>query len=331
MLCPATRLENRKEITKKCILAGVFATYVAAPPLTALAGVCGAQHASSARGGRAATLENHVQDDLLGERRNTREISIDNIHHGQATCPETLYLREVLDQVPGARLSHWAEKEGLVPTLRDGVPCMENEDGSLLLIHVPVVLRVGVIQRVHFGRYLGHFGKKTIRGIRTRFLWGLLSSAVKKILRTCIHCWSQSRGVLKSQVPLGELPLGWPGDILAMDFFGPLPTTMPWARDVLVCIDHFSRWVELAALSRLREEEVMAFLRDIWIPHHGVPKVVLSDNGPQFIAEVLRSLCGSIGARTIYRSPCYPQGDSVELSVREAYEDTQGSSKRLRV
>ena len=96
-----------------------------------------------------------------------------------------------------------------------------------------------------------------------------------------------------------------------MDIFGPLPTTRSAERWVLVCIAHFSRWLELAALSRVRGDEVMAFLRDVWTPHYGVPRIVLSDNGPQFIAEVLRNLCESIGARKIYSSPYCPQGNSV--------------------
>ena len=108
-----------------------------------------------------------------------------------------------------------------------------EEDGGLRLIHVPVVFRVTVIQRPHFGPYSGHLGKKkTIRGIRRRFKRGNLSRDVKKVLRTCIQCWSQSRGALKSQVPLGKLPIG---DILAMDIFGPLPTARSGARYVLVC------------------------------------------------------------------------------------------------
>ena len=38
---------------------------------------------------------------------------------------------------------------------------------------------------------------------------------------------------------------------------------------------------------------------------------MLSYNEPQFIAEVLRNLWESIGARTTYNSPYYPQGNSV--------------------
>ncbi|KAL8430976.1 hypothetical protein Efla_003967 [Eimeria flavescens] len=35
---------------------------------------------------------------------------------------------------------------------------------------------------------------------------------------------SATIGHLKSQIPQGKLPIGWPGDILALDIFGPFPT-----------------------------------------------------------------------------------------------------------
>ena len=98
---------------------------------------------------------------------------------------------------------------------------------------------------------------------------------------------------------------------MAMDIFGPLPTARSGARYILVCIDHFTRWVELTPLKRIREEEVVEFLRDRWITQHGVPRVIISDNGRQFIAEVVRNLCESIGARKIYSSPYHPQGNSI--------------------
>ncbi|KAL8434698.1 hypothetical protein Efla_007643 [Eimeria flavescens] len=69
-------------------------------------------------------------------------------------------------------------------------------------------------------------------------------------------------------------------------------------------IDHLSRWVELKrALPHVREEEAFALLRDVWIPHHEVPRVVLSDNGPQFIAEVVKLLCRSQDMQLAVSSP----------------------------
>lgn len=305
---------------------GAFVAVALTPLALALAGVAGDQHAFSAGGGREVILQTHVPDEMPGERRRTREISLNNIREGQLTCPETILLHQVLDGVPGAKLPRWAEKEGLMPTLRDGVICMEKENGNVRLVHLPIVFRTGVIQRMHYGPYSGHFGKKkTIRKIRARFIWGTLSRDVKKVLRTCIHCWSQTRGNHASRIPAAKLPIGWPGDILAMDIFGPLRKARSGARYVLVCIDHFSRWVEMAAFPCIREQEVAQFLRDVWIPHHGVPRVVLSDNGPQFIAEMLRMLCESIGARKIYSSPYYPQGNSICESFMRTVKKALGA------
>ena len=100
--------------------------------------------------------------------------------------------------------------------------------------------------------------------------------------------------------PQAKLPLGWPGDVLAMDVFGLLSTARSGARFVLACIDHFSRWIEVIALARVTEGQVVKPLRDVWTHHHGVPRLILSDNGPQFISEVLRNLSVSIGERKIY-------------------------------
>ena len=66
-------------------------------------------------------------------------------------------LRRALDQVPGAELPMWAEKEGFKPALRGGVLLMEDDEGTVKLVHVPVILRVWVIQRAHYGPYTGHF------------------------------------------------------------------------------------------------------------------------------------------------------------------------------
>ena len=162
---------------------------------------------------------------------------------------------------------------------------------------------------MHCGPSTGHFGRrKTIRGIRTRLIWGTLSRDVRKALHTCIHCWKQTGGRLHSQVPQAKPPLGWPGEVPALYAFGPLSTARSGARLILVCMDHFSRWVEMTALARATKDHVVKFLRDVWIPHHGMPRLILSDNGRQFISEVLRNLSESTGARKTYSAAHHPEG-----------------------
>ena len=96
-----------------------------------------------------------------------------------------------------------------------------------------------------------------------------------------------------------------------MDVFGPLSTARSGERFILVCIDHFSRWVEMIALARVTEDQVVKLLRDVWIPHHDVPRLIISDNGPQFISEAVLNLSESIGTPKIYSTAYHPQGNSI--------------------
>ena len=99
-----------------------------------------------------------------------------------------------------------------------------------------------------------------------------------------------------------------------MDLFGPLPKTDRGATIILVLIDHFTRWAEPIAVKRAEVPDVVACLRDIWTRRHGVRAVLLSDNGPQFVAAVLRDFCANVGIRKNYSTPYRPQGNSGEES-----------------
>lgn len=242
-----------------------------------------------------------------------------NIRQGQATWPEMILLKQVLDRIPDTKLPLCAEKERLYLTLKDGVLCLENEQGTIRLVHVLKIFRMGVIHRAHYKSYSAHFGKKKMVGaIRTRFIWGTLSRDVKKVLRTCIHCWSQAKEHLHSQVPQVRFPIRWPRDIMAVDIFGLRATARSDAHYILGCINHFTRYFKLIFFERIKEEEVVEFLRDRRITQHEVPRVILSDKKRQFIAEVARKLCAFIGARKIHSSPCDPQGNSVCKSFMKA-------------
>ena len=102
------------------------------------------------------------------------------IQEAQALCHETIALRQYLDNVPGAELPKWVRAAGLRPVLRDGVLCLAKcdkvRDEKPARIHVPVHLRVALIQGLDAGRHAGHFGrKKTLAKLQQRYFWGAMS------------------------------------------------------------------------------------------------------------------------------------------------------------
>ena len=250
------------------------------------------------------------------ERQKPLPPGAESIKEAQAVCPECIALVQYINNVPGAELPAWVQRAGLKPVLRDGVLCLaswktnggeERPDR----IFVPTHLRVPLVQRVHAERYAGHMGKKkTLAKLRLRYLWGTMTADVDKVTKTCVQCWQYARGGPR-EIPMRTLPRGWPGEVVAMDLFGPLPRTARGATVILVMIDHFTRWAEPVALRKAEVSDVVACLLEVWMPRHGVPAILLSDNGPQFVAAVLKDFCASTGVRKMYSTPYHPQGNSV--------------------
>ena len=237
------------------------------------------------------------------------------IREAQKWCPETLALQQYLDRVLGAELPTWVQAGHLKPVLRDGVLCLAQQESSddprPDRIHVPVHLRVPLIRRIHTDKVTGHHGyKKTVALLKERYLWGSMCADVAKVLKTCMQCWRYVKGGPR-KLPLKSIPKGWPGEVLAMDIFGPLPLTKDGNQYVLVFIDHFTRFVELVALKNMAAKNVVAALTNVWMPRHGVPERLLSDNGTHFTAKIVCDFCTNAGVRKIFSTPYHPQGNSV--------------------
>ena len=49
-------------------------------------------------------------------------------------------------------------------------------------------------------------------------------------------------------------------------------------------VDYYSTWVEYRKLTSLTSEHTIEVLKEMF-PTHGIPDLILTDNGPQFSAE----------------------------------------------
>lgn len=293
---------------------------------------CWGQHnAFLAGGGAAAIRSKSVPRTAVseGDKRPDTEAGQETIRYLQKSDAECIEVRQYMAGIAGARLPSWALRANLAPTDVDGVLCLKSTEpqhhDKAPLILLPQAARIAIVQRMHLGPEAGHFGrKKTLARIRNRYVWGTMARDVAKVLRTCSQCWQQAKDGAR-MLPYRTLPRGWPGEVIAMDLFGPLPVTRTGFSLILVIVDHFSRWVDLTALRRAEALDVVNILKERWIPQHGVPRLILSDNGPQFIAEILERLCKSIGARKIFSTPYHPQGNSVVESFMRTLKKALGA------
>ena len=62
-------------------------------------------------------------------------------------------------------------------------------------------------------------------------------------------------------------------------------------RYILVCVDHFTSWVEAMPMKTITANEVIEKFVHIVISRHGCPEKLISDQGTQFTSSVFKQLC----------------------------------------
>jgi transposase InsO family protein len=63
----------------------------------------------------------------------------------------------------------------------------------------------------------------------------------------------------------------------------------------------------------------LLFLKEVW-KHHGTPRVVVSDRGPQFIAGFMRELYKLLGIKLALSMAYHPQTNSQTERVKQVLE-----------
>lgn len=78
-------------------------------------------------------------------------------------------------------------------------------------------------------------------------------------------------------------------------------------RWILVCVDYLTRYVETTALPSATASEVAHFFLHSIILRHGAPRVVISDRGRQFTADIVEELLRLCGSQYRHSTPYHPQ------------------------
>ena len=159
-----------------------------------------------------------------------------------------------------------------------------QHNGSRLLLVPPPSERQELVRSVH--RDMGHFGiHRILDRMRRNYWWKGMDATATQVVKACMPC---ARAKVGFRVFGKELqPLHLQGLMFrwGIDFAGPLIETKRGNKYVLVCIEHFTKWVELIPLpSKSSAHVARAFLENI-ISRYGVPAVVLTDQGTEFQGE----------------------------------------------
>ena len=135
-----------------------------------------------------------------------------------------------------------------------------------------------------------------------------MTEDVAAAVRDCEACARIKATFSHEHATLQPLPIEGLGYRWGVDMTGPMPTTTRGNKYVMVCIEHFSKYVELVALpNKLAATTARAFMDNV-ISRWGAPAEVVTDQGTEFCKEFdeLLQQCMIDHRRT---APNHPQAD----------------------
>ncbi|XP_058449045.1 uncharacterized protein LOC131429006 [Malaya genurostris] len=177
----------------------------------------------------------------------------------------------------------------------------------------PMAEREELVRDVHERAHLG--AEKTLAALRERYYWPRMSSEVKRFCRRCLTCQTSKATNQNTTAPMNEQKkiVQYPWQFLAMDYVGPLPASGKGRSTCLLVItDLFSKFVIVQPFRQATADSLVHFVENSLFLLFGVPEVILSDNGTQFVSASFRNLLTRYHV-THWRTPNYhPQINDTE-------------------
>jgi transposase InsO family protein len=198
----------------------------------------------------------------------------------------------------------------------DVLYCIDNRSYPFWRIYLPSSLENKVISCVH--RSSGHQGTdRCMHDIALTFYVRSLGRKVRKLVSRCDVCQRVKHPNRSYEIESrSHLPKG-PGELMALDLYGPLPTGRGGVKYILVCLDVFSKHVKLYPLKSATTKSCLTKLKSHYFLNVTLPQTILSDNGSQFSSPSWRKSLSDLNIAVKYSPIRHPQSNPTERIMRE--------------
>jgi len=157
--------------------------------------------------------------------------------------------------------------------------------------------------------------QSTCRLIEREFFWPNMRAYISDLIRSCQLC-------RKARFRAPDTTHTWPSE------------SEPWTRvhidwaqnkylgNVLVVADAFSGWLEACVCSSRTTSTVIDRLRALFA-RFGVPRLLVSDNAPEFSCSEFTLWLKAIGCRLLHSPEYRPQSNVITVWRRERLEQSR--------
>ena len=196
--------------------------------------------------------------------------------------------------------SSYASIETLKPyfSKREELTC---EDGAILWgsrVIIPSKLRLKVLQQLH----QTHIGIVRMKALARSYVWWPdLDMDIERTCKACGTCMLDQNNPCRAPIHCWEYP-NQPWERVHIDYAGPF-----WGNMFLIVVDAYSKWTEVCVMRTSTATATVEKMRGIFATH-GLPVLVVSDNGPCFASQEFKMFMKNNGIRHIFTAPItHPQ------------------------
>uniref|UniRef100_A0A5S6QMV6 RNA-directed DNA polymerase n=1 Tax=Trichuris muris TaxID=70415 RepID=A0A5S6QMV6_TRIMR len=183
-------------------------------------------------------------------------------------------------------------------------------DGTIRKVPIiPESLKIRWLQLLHDSPAGAHLGaEKTLDKLRISAYWVQMAHDVSEYCKTCTKCQQHKLNECPP-VPLMNMPVGGVWHTLGMDILQ-LPDSKRGNKYLLFLQDKYSKWIEAYPMKDQKAETVVSKLIDIF-SRFGFPKVVHSDQGPNFESAMMKNVLEAFRVKKTRTTSYHPQGNGL--------------------
>ena len=220
-------------------------------------------------------------------------------------------------------LHGWPEtKEQCPPSISEFFTFRDElaiHDGLILKgyrILVPKSLRPEMLSKVHSN----HLGiEKTKQRAREVMFWPGMATDIHNLVAMCPICAPKGQSNPKEPLLPHDVP-SRPWQKVGTDLF-----TLG-SKTYLVTVDYYSRYFEVDELQSTTSTAIIRKL-SAHFARHGIPEIVVSDNGPQYSAEEFKTFANNWDFKHVTSSPGYPQSNGLAEKTVQTVKDILSKAK----
>ena len=176
---------------------------------------------------------------------------------------------------------------------------------------IPQAGRKKVIEQLHDG----HPGTSRMKSLARSFVWWpLMDDDIAERVKSCNQC--QLTRHAPQPAPLH--PWEWPDHPwvrLHIDYAGPF-----LGKWFLIVVDAHSKWLEVMITNSANTTNTIEHLRSLFATH-GLPEMIVSDNGSVFTSIEFQDFCAKNGITHIKSAPYHPASNGLAEQAVQTFKE----------